>query len=246
MLDKKEWFVEWFNTPYYHILYKKRDYSEAQTFIDNLATSLSFEPPHLFMDLACGKGRHSIYLNQKGFNVVGLDLSPANIAHAKGFENNRLHFFEHDMRHVFAENQFDFVLNLFTSFGYFEDDAQNQQTISATAKALKPEGMLVLDYMNSHKAVANLAPYYEKEVDGIVFRITKQLANGFIIKNINFEANDQPFHFQERVKAIEYNNFMQYFAAANLECTAVYGNYSLDKFDIETSDRMIFVVKKVL
>jgi SAM-dependent methyltransferase len=244
MGDKKEWFVEWFNTPFYHILYKKRDYSEAQLFIDNLAEQLGFSTEHRFMDLCCGKGRHSIYLNQKGFDVTGLDLSPSNIAHAKQFENERLRFSEHDMRQVFAEDTFDFVLNLFTSFGYFDDDAENQLSVNAIATALKPEGILVLDYMNSHKAVANLAPYYEKEVDGIVFKISKFLIKGFIIKNINFEHEGQAYQFQERVQAIEKEHFIEYFEKAGLQCQAVFGSYALEPFDYEASDRMIFVVKK--
>jgi SAM-dependent methyltransferase len=241
---KKEWFVEWFDTPFYHILYKKRDFLEAQNFILALAERLQFKQEHTFMDLACGKGRHSIFLNEKGFDVVGLDLSHQNIEYAKQFSNERLAFFEHDMRAIFAENRFDFVLNLFTSFGYFEDDAQNLAAIKAAAMALKPGGKLVLDYMNSTKAVKTLAPFYEKTVDEIDFKITKFVINGFILKNINFDFEGQSYQFQERVKAIELEDFMAYFKAADLKVESVFGDYALNDFNKNDSDRMIFVVQK--
>ncbi len=243
--EKKEWFVEWFDTPFYHILYKKRDFVEAQNFILALVEKLQFNIEQTFMDLACGKGRHSIFLNEKGFDVVGLDLSHQNIAHAKQFSNERLAFFEHDMRAIFAENRFDFVLNLFTSFGYFEDDSQNLAAIKAAATALKPGGKLVLDYMNSTKAIKTLAPFYEKTVDGIDFKITKFAINGFILKNINFDFEGKSYQFQERVKAIELADFKAYFKAANLEIQHIFGDYTLNNFDTNESDRMIFVVEKV-
>jgi cyclopropane fatty-acyl-phospholipid synthase-like methyltransferase len=88
----KEWFSSWFDSPYYHILYKERDDKEAQLFMDQLSSYLQIQPEHHIMDLACGKGRHAIYLNQKGFEVTGVDLSPQSIAFAKIYENAHLHF----------------------------------------------------------------------------------------------------------------------------------------------------------
>ncbi len=89
----KEWFSEWFNSPYYHILYKNRDGNEARFFIDNLIGFLEISSRNRVLDLACGRGRHSVYLNSKGFRVVGIDIAPGNIAYARQFENDRLHFY---------------------------------------------------------------------------------------------------------------------------------------------------------
>ena len=74
-----EWFSEWFNSPYYHILYQNRDYKEAESFIENLIHKQHFVRTQHFLDLACGKGRHAIYLNSKGFKVLGLDIAPESI-----------------------------------------------------------------------------------------------------------------------------------------------------------------------
>ena len=79
----KQWYASWFDTPYYHILYKDRDYTEAQGFMDNLTNYLNIPEGGKILDLACGKGRHSVYLNSLGYDVTGVDLSEKSINHTK-------------------------------------------------------------------------------------------------------------------------------------------------------------------
>jgi SAM-dependent methyltransferase len=111
-----------------------------------LVKQLGLEPQAQILDVACGKGRHAIYLNKLGFNVTGIDLSDNSIAHSKQFENPSLHFYVHDMRRLFRTNSFDLLLNLFTSFGYFERQHHNAMAINAWAAALKSGGKLVIDF----------------------------------------------------------------------------------------------------
>ncbi|MBL6449817.1 class I SAM-dependent methyltransferase [Fulvivirga sp. 29W222] len=241
----KEWFGQWFDSPYYHILYKHRDHEEASEFIDNLVEYFHISKDHKLLDLACGKGRHSIYLNRKGFDVVGVDLSAQNIEHAKQFENNKLHFFIQDMRHDFAENEFDFVLNMFTSFGYFDSDEENAQAVQVAADALKPGGKLLIDFLNPYKVVHNLVPSEEKQIEGITFQIAKQFSeDGYILKDIRFEDNGHEYHYQEKVKAIRRVEFLSYFQRAGLQLVEIFGDYHFKAYDPEHSERMIFVVKK--
>ena len=94
------WFANWFNSPYYHILYKNRDEKEAELFIDNLLHKLRLKKGSKLIDIACGKGRHATYFNKKGMDVVGIDLSKNSISIAKQFENPSLIFNVHDMRKV--------------------------------------------------------------------------------------------------------------------------------------------------
>ena len=129
------WFTSWFDSPYYHVLYKERNYREAQIFMDNLTHYLNLPEHAKVLDLACGKGRHAIYLNQLGFTVLGVDLSENSIAIAKKNENETLHFEVHDMRHSFAD-KYDAIFNLFTSFGYFECDADHLKTLIAIKESL--------------------------------------------------------------------------------------------------------------
>ena len=129
MTSNNEWFADWFDSPYYHILYKNRNYEEAETFLKNVIAFLQMPPNSTVIDLACGKGRHSVFLNKAGFNVLGVDLSSNSIAFAKQFENETLHFEEADLRFLGKNSKFEYAFNLFTSFAYFKSDAENQQVL---------------------------------------------------------------------------------------------------------------------
>ena len=143
MIDKelelsieKDWFADWFDTPFYHILYGNRDYKEAQYFIDNLEKYLSFRTTDHILDLGCGKGRFAIYLNQRGYEVTGIDLSEQSIEGAKIYTNKRLHFEVGDMRDLPAIQTYQYVLNMFTSFGYFDTELENGKAIASMASTL--------------------------------------------------------------------------------------------------------------
>jgi SAM-dependent methyltransferase len=239
-----EWFSTWFDSSYYHILYQNRDVQEAEAFLDRLLAYLHPKPHEKVLDLACGKGRHAMYLHQKGFDVTGLDLSAKSIAHAKLYESEHLHFDVHDMRLVYKQNHFDFILNLFTSFGYFNNETENVVALDATAKSLKPGGKLVIDFMNTDKIISNLVAEEEKEVHGINFRILRGVENGFIVKTIRFCDEGETYQFEERVRALREEDFLEYFKMVQLRLVEVFGNYNLNPFDREKSDRMIFVLKK--
>ena len=135
----KTWFTSWFDTPFYHILYKDRNDTEAHAFMDTLTDYLNIPEGGTILDLACGKGRHALYLNKIGYDVTGVDLSENSINFAKQFENHRLKFEVHNMCKPYHK-QFDAVFNLFTSFGYFDDDADNLKTIKAIKAELKEFG----------------------------------------------------------------------------------------------------------
>ena len=243
-IQEQEWFSTWFDSPYYHILYQHRDDLEAQQFMDKLLTYLHPKPHEKILDMPCGKGRHAVYLNQKGYNVTGLDLSEQSIAHAKQFENERLHFAEHDMREVYQPESFDFILNLFTSFGYFENETENVVALNAMAKALKHGGKLVIDFMNTDLTIANLVAEEVKVVEGIEFHIHRGVDKGFIVKTIRFTDKGQDYKFEERVRALRQEDFIEYFGMAQLRLAEVFGDYNLRPFNPASSERMIFVLKK--
>ena len=187
--EQANWFASWFDTPYYHILYKDRDYAEAQHLIDNLTEYLNLPENANVLDLACGKGRHSIYLNKLGFQVTGADLSQNSIKEAAQHQNENLKFVIHDMREPF-EQKFDAIFNLFTSFGYFENHSDNLKTLSAIKNSLTEYGFAVMDFMNVDYVIPNLVENEVKIVDGITFNIKRYYKDNHIFKEIKLDSDN--------------------------------------------------------
>lgn len=240
-----EWFDEWFDSQYYHILYKSRDSKEAEVFISNLAKHLKLESNSKVLDLACGKGRHAVYLNKLGFEVLGLDLSENSISQACEFSNERLKFLAHDMRESFPKKSFDVVFNLFTSFGYFNDSKQDLKTLNNIKDALKPKGYFVFDFLNIQYIENNLVSNEEKLVDGIYFNLKRYFKRGSLYKNIKFNIGSQEYEYTERVDSLKYHHLLEYFKVVGMEVKGIFGDYDLNSFDINTSKRLIFITQKL-
>ena len=238
----ENWFASWFDSPYYHILYKDRNYREAQLFMDNLTHYLNLPEKAKVLDLACGKGRHSIYLNQLGFNVIGADLSERSIAEASKNTNETLHFQVHDMRDSFEE-KFDAIFNLFTSFGYFESDDDNLTTLKAMKESLTDYGFAVIDFMNVNQVINTLVPEEVKTVDNIEFHLKRYVEDGHIFKEIDFEDQGKKFHFTEKVKALTLQDFQEMMDEAGIFLLDIFGDYKLKKFHKNDSERLIMIFK---
>ncbi|MCJ0742575.1 class I SAM-dependent methyltransferase [Pedobacter montanisoli] len=241
---QRKWFQNWFNSPYYHILYSQRNDAEAELLMDNLLAYLKPGVDSKILDIACGRGRHSIYLNKKGYDVTGIDLSEQNIKYAQQFEQKNLHFYVHDMRRLSYINYFDIALNLFTSFGYFETEKEHLNALKAFRKSLKSDGILVLDYFNTRKIINNLTNQETKTIDGIEFHLHKFVADGKIIKHINFEHKLKTYAFEERVQAFLLEDFKRMFEKSGLEIIETFGNYHLEPYNENSSDRLILICKK--
>ena len=242
-----EWFKSWFDSKYYHILYKNRNTQEAHFLIKNLVNLLIPDKNSLFLDLGCGSGRHSIELNKMGYKVDGIDLSTKSLEIAKPFENSRLKFIRADFRKLDFENKYDIILNLFTSFGYFDKENEHAQVFKQIFKSLKNNGHFVIDFLNTKKAVKNISktnPQQTIHVDNIEFRIKKTYDNNFIYKNIEIVDSGKKISFSEKVKIITLDKFLKYFDGLNIHLEYQFGDYKLSNFDENNSDRLILIFKK--
>ena len=242
--DKSDWFKSWFNSPYYHILYRDRDNIEAENFISLLFRYLNPSMDVKILDVACGQGRHAIHMNKLGYNVDAFDLSENSIMNARLHENEKLHFFINDIRSPLKLGHYNLAFNLFTSFGYFSEEDDNYQSIEAIANSLTKKGLFIMDFMNVDKVINDLVSSEIKTINGISFIINREVIDGFIIKNIAFIDKGRKFSYQERVKAITLSDFERYFKAAGLKLTTTFGDYKLSAFDNTTSDRLIMIVSK--
>lgn len=237
-----QWFESWFDSPWYPILYSHRDYAEAEGFITHLLQALAPAPNARFLDLACGRGRHSIFIHRHGYDVTGLDLSAASIADANLSATEGLRFAVHDMREP-LQGEYDFILNLFTSFGYFETNEEHVEVLKNVARSLTPGGTSVLDFFNLHKVLADLVPAQEIEREGIHFSIRRTFEEGMLIKTIDLVDDGKEYHFKECVKGFDLGLFEGLFRAAGLEITGIWGDYAGGQFEKNSSPRLILFAK---
>ena len=244
MIEKTpdNWFASWFDTTYYHLLYKDRNDSEAELFMTHLTNFLNLPENGTILDLACGKGRHAKFLNSLAYNVTGVDLSENSINSAKQFENNSLKFDVHDMRTPYPK-QFDAVFNLFTSFGYFDDDNDNIATIKAIQQSLNDTGFGVIDFMNVDYIIENLVAEEIKTVETVDFHIKRFVKDGYIYKEIRFTDKGTDHFYTEKVQAISLNDFERYFEQTHINLLAIFGDYKLNSFHSKTSKRLILLFK---
>jgi SAM-dependent methyltransferase len=233
--------LDWFGTPYYEKLYRHRDEREACQFIANLIKYVPLRRGDRALDIGCGRGRHALCLNENGLDVDAFDISPQCIDVAKALESPTLRFHVHDMREPFSRGGFRCAMNMFTSFGYFDDPAENERAVCAAAQSLSPGGTFVLDFMNTHWIVPRLNPFSVQVVDDIRFYIHRRLENGFIVKTIDFSDAGREFHFTERVRDIRLPEIKGYFARAGLTIRVIFGDYDLSEYQENASRRIIVI-----
>ncbi|SRR6056297_324284 len=245
---EKEWFTLWFNSPYYHILYNQRNGVEAQRFLRNLKTELQIPPGSRILDVACGEGRFSRLLALDGHHVVGIDIASENIDIANSSKGTNSSFFQHDMRYPFPfhEESFDYAFNFFTSFGYFESWVEHQNTLENISLVLRRGGECIIDFLNVKKLENTIKPIETKVIDNVTFKLSRSLDDGEVKKTIQVLPEDKSsLTFEERVKAFTLDDFKSLFSSVPLEISAVYGDYRLNPFDPNNSDRLIIrAVKK--
>ncbi len=243
----KGWFSDWFNSSYYHALYQHRDDTEALQFIHNLIAYLTPKPHATMLDIACGKGRHSKALFDAGFDVTGIDLSPASIEAASTMQTNGLTFYCHDMRETFKANYFEYAFNFFTSFGYFDTNDEHQLAITAMSANLKESGTLVMDYLNVGIVEENSDKEAVSQIDDFIFYTKKWQDDLFLFKEIrviDLISNEELGVFEERVRKYSLQDFTLFMQTAGLQIVSTFGDYQLGQYDMEKSDRLIMIAKK--
>jgi len=247
-MPENAWFKDWFNSSYYHLLYQHRDETEATRFVQNIVTYLHPAANSTMLDIACGKGRHSKALADMGFDVTGIDLSPESIEEAKRSENDRLHFYVHDMRLPFRINYYHFAFNLFTSFGYFKTNREHHNAIRTMAGSLQNNGILVIDYLNVQYSEAVLKSNEVKSMGEVQFHINRWHDATHFYKQIAVAENNQPLQhlYTERVAKFSLADFTEMLSPQHMQVLNVFGDYDLGKYDAAQSPRLIIVAKKVL
>ena len=252
-MSEQAWYRDWFNSPFYHKLYFERDEKEAETFISTLIDYLEPAAGSYMLDVACGRGRHSRNLAEKGFKVTGIDISLESIAFAKKTvrknsygDNENPEFYQHDMRLPFRVNYFNYAFNFFTSFGYFKTRREHDDVIRTIANGLKPKGIFVIDYLNVHYSEDHMIYNEEKKINGTSYEIHRWHDETHFYKKIIIRDAllHHPIDYTEKVSKFSFGDLNDMLSYHGLQVQEVFGDYKLGNYDIRTKPRLIIVAKK--
>lgn len=242
---EKDWFKEWFSSEEYNSVYNHRDDNDAKRLIDLILSNVSLNKNPLILDAACGRGRHLNYLSSLSLTVIGFDLSMQFLKKAKeGSLKRNPPVFRADIREVCFKKNFDLILNLFTSFGYFENDEENFRFVKNGFGFLKEKGFYVLDYLNKSYLIQNLNPYSKRIVGNIALEEFREIINDRVIKKIIIEREGQKKIFYESVKLYPKDFLLEQFITFGYSYYKVFGDYEGNPFDENKSERLIIIFQK--
>lgn len=249
----KAWFESWFDSPYYEEIYDHRDLSEAKEFILQLTTTLGLPITAQILDLGCGWGRHTHSFAELGYTTTGLDLSPRLIAKAQ--ENfiqpnnpisERIKFYIGDMRDFQLNTDFDAVVNLFTSFGYFDDKNQDLKVLGNAHRHLKEDGLLVLDFFNKEFVLSQINESEYRYGPKFDTKISRTLADGYVLKSIEIihqKSGAITEVYVEKVRCYCPEELQSMLKSSGFEVLQHWGNYQLSPAG-QGSPRCIFLARK--
>jgi SAM-dependent methyltransferase len=240
--QEADWFEEWFGEDYLHI-YQHRDETEAERAIELIATNLAGRQIDTVLDLACGAGRHTRVLRERWW-TVGLDLSMALLRLARK-ESADAPYVRADMRELpFADESFDLVVNLFTSFGYFDDDAEHVRVLACVGAAMKRGGTLVIDFLNASQVRRKLVPYDERVENGIRIEQRRTISpdGRFVEKTITLPERGK--EYIERVRLLSSRDLHAMLVNAGFNVVKLLGDYAGTEWAEDSPRTILFANRR--
>ena len=169
------------------IMFHERRWEKAQEEVANIISLLNISETASVLDLCCGPGRHSLQLAQQGFSVTAVDRTKMYLERARKqaeTEGLKIEFIEDDMRRFCRPDSFDVAINLFTSFGYFEDMSDDRQVAANVYRSLRDKGVFLIDIMGKEVLARIFRERDWYELDSImVLEERKVCANWSWIEN---------------------------------------------------------------
>jgi len=245
--ERDPWYASWFGEEYL-ALYPDRDDLEAARqagFVLGLLAPYAGKGRGGILDLACGTGRHAVVLSRGGMPVTGLDLSAPLLARARARRDLPAPgLVRADMRTLpFARGAFGAVVNFFTSFGYFDDPADDGRVIRETARVLAPGGAFLSDVFNAARVLATLVSREEKTVAGERVSIHRRFdaPTRRVEKEITMGTGPGARTFRERVRVYLRDELEALHRDARLDVTAAFGDFDGSPYDPRRSPRLILL-----
>ncbi len=253
------WYKKWFNTKDYLELYKHRNSKDAAQIAGLITRTLNLPKDSNVLDLACGNGRHSLIIARKGFNVLGIDISKYLIGVAKKKLNSEykkyrdnLHFDIKDMRNISHINEFDLVVNLFSSFGYFEKDSENFSVIRSVSKSLKTGGYFFFDFLNGEYIKKHIKPFDVSTRNHNAVLQVREIKGNAVYKSIVIIQNNpggktpKVKRYNEMIKLYNLSEFRKVFTKYGLKIIRTFGDYQGSKYNSKSSERLIILARKTI
>ena len=241
-----DWYKNWFGNEYLTV-YAHRDEAEAEDLIKLIHRSTKLTAGARILDLCCGQGRHALRLAEMGYNVIGLDLSRTllQVAKFRRTPTQKANFVQADMRFLPAVQSFDLILNLFTSFGYFEKDQENQAVLDQFNLVLRPDGFFVFDYLNTDHVRSNLVPSHSDRVGDCFIETERKITRDLVQKKITIHKNGVKAVFYESVKMYKPDEIKKMLHRSGLEIFDIFGDYKGNDFNPSMPRLLIIGKKKV-
>lgn len=216
------WYEEWFDENYL-LLYCHRDIEDAGAQVRLIIDTIKPGKDSSILDLGCGEGRYTEFFHKRGFRVVGLDLSEKLLGEGRR-KYPDLHLVKADMRAI--PGTFDLVLSLFTSFGYFEEEEENQRVFHAVYRSLRPGGVFWLDFLNPAQVEKNLVPEsYARLSPHLEVEEKRKIEADRIIKDIYFKEKESIRHYRESVRLYTRPELEDMFLKAGFCLDGCFGDY---------------------
>lgn len=244
-----EWYKKWFSDKLYLEIYNKRNFEEAAIFVNLMQRELKVPTTSKVLDICCGAGRHSIELARRGFDVTGFDLSEFLIKEAtKNLKkipekNLKVKFLIKDMRNFNFKKKFDVAVNIFSSFGYFDNDKENFRVFYNCNKSLKSKGLFVFDFINSDFLLKNLISISADIIIGKKIVQKRRIENGFVIKDIYINGDRKP-SYSEILRLYSPYDIIDAMDVKGFKVIKIFGDYYGNKFSKSKSSRLIIFAKK--
>ena len=246
------WYVDFFRDDYLGVYSHLFTAERAEKEVAFAQQALELKAGARILDLCCGQGRHSVPLARRGFQVTGLDLNPAYLELAQQSArsaNVALKTIAADMRQIPFQDHFDAIVNMYSSFGYLESEAEDLKVLESAAKAIRPAGRLMLDMLNREWAVANyIQNDWHSGGDGTLYveRRDLDLASSrmhvkFTIIGRDGGRRDSVGHHIRLYTLTETTRLLQ---QVGLKVTTVFGGFDNEPYAVDTR-RMIVLAQKV-
>ncbi len=242
-----EWFKNWFNTEIYLDVYRHRNDEDAGELVRLILANLKLDKNAAILDMACGAGRHSILFAKEGYDVTAVDLSEnlLKVAKQSSFEANvKVNYLNCDLRKFSISKNFDLVANLFTSFGYFEDDKENYEVIKTAYAHTKENGYFILDYFNSNYVRNNLVPITEEKFSIGTVTQRRSIEGNRVIKKISVGKNGEEKRYVESVRLYNKSELEKIILDTGYTIIKEFGDFKGNPFDLESSPRIIIIARK--